>query len=72
MKTYTNFKNNFLMRVFGFKFIFLITFIVPILDLMTVFHLKGYTTVVVVKNCIYPFRRGWGEEGVSIHRTGAG
>ena len=35
MKTYTNFKKKiFLIRVSWFKFIFLITFKVPILDLM--------------------------------------
>ena len=33
-KTYTNFKKLFLIRVFWFKFIFLITFKVPILDLI--------------------------------------
>ena len=34
MKTYTNFKEIFLVRVFWLKFIFRITFKIPILDLM--------------------------------------
>ena len=49
MKTYTNFKKIFLVSVFPLKYIFLIKFKTPILDLMllpkTVFHLKGYTPV---------------------------
>ena len=50
METYKNFKNIFFTRVFCLKFIFQIKFKIPILDLMllpkTVFHLKGYTTIV--------------------------
>ena len=34
MKTYTNFKKIFLVRVFWLKYIFLIKFKIPILDLM--------------------------------------
>ena len=50
MKTYTNLKKIFLVRVFFWlKYIFRINFKIPILDLMllpkTVFHLKGYTAV---------------------------
>ena len=49
MKTYTNFKKIFLVRVFSFKYIFRIEFKFPILDLKllpkTVFHLTGYATV---------------------------
>ena len=53
MKTYTNFKKIFLVRVFWLKYIFRIKFKISILDLMlfpkkTVFHIKGYTPVVVV------------------------
>ena len=50
MKTYTNFKKIFLVRVFWLKYIFRIKLKIPILDLMllskAVFHLKGYTPVV--------------------------
>ena len=50
MKTYTNFKKIFLVRVFFWlKNTFRIKFNIPILDLMLlsklVFHLKGYTPV---------------------------
>ena len=52
IKTYTNIKKIFLARVSWLKYIFRIKFKIPILDLMllpkTVFHLKGYTTVVKV------------------------
>ena len=51
MKTYTIFKKIFLARVFCLKFIFRIKFKIPILDLMLLqkklFHLKGYTPVIV-------------------------
>ena len=52
MKTYTNFKKIFLVRVFFLlKYIFRIKFKIPILDLMllpkTVFHLNGYTPVLL-------------------------
>ena len=47
MKTYTNFKKIFWVRVFCLKYIFRIKFKILILDLMllpkTVFNLKGYT-----------------------------
>ena len=42
MKTYTNFKQLFLVRVFWLKYMFQIQFKIPILD-QKVFHLKGYT-----------------------------
>ena len=49
MKTYTNFKTKFLIRVFWLKYIFRIKFKISILDFMllpkTVFHLKGYRPV---------------------------
>ena len=49
MKTYTNFKKIFLVRVFWLEYIFRIKLKIHILDLMlcqkTVFHLKGYTPV---------------------------
>ena len=54
MKTYTNFKKIFLVRVYWLKYIIRIKFKIPILDLMslpkTVFHLKGYTLVVCSDN----------------------
>ena len=57
MKTFTNFKKLFLVRVFWLKYIFQIKFKIPILDLMllpkTVFHLKGYTTVMYAVHLIF-------------------
>ena len=45
MKMHANFQKIILIRVFSFKYIFPIKYKIPILDLMTVFHLKGYNTV---------------------------
>ena len=58
MKAYTNFKKIFLVRIFWLKYIFRIEFKIPILDLMllpkkTVFHLKGYTPVVLFANILW-------------------
>ena len=57
MKTYTNFKKIFLVRVFWLKYIFRIKFKILILDLMllpkTVFHLKGYTPIMFSTHCCY-------------------
>ena len=60
MKTYTNLKNIFLVKVFWLKYNIRIIFKIPILDLMlsgycqkTVFRLKGYTPVICVLYIIH-------------------
>ena len=57
MKTHTNFKKQFLVRVFLLKFIFRIKFKIPISDLMLLpensVPFEGYTQVVLMSNKNY-------------------